>query len=853
MPLSDHPFDPLLVQGLSEAEAADLLAREGPNELPSERGQSVVQIIWEVARDPIFLLLLISGLIYLWLGDVQESLMLLGFVFFIMGISLFQEIKTEHALQALKDLSSPRALVIRGGVQKRISGREVVRGDILILSEGDRVPADAKLLWVLNLSADESMLTGESMPASKRVWESSDAQARPGGDHLPYVYSGTLIVQGRGVAEVTAAGMNTEFGKIGKVLQGVEIDKTPLQKETAVLVNRLAVIAGILCVGTVIAHGLIRGNWLSGFLAGISLAMAILPNEFPVVLTIFLALGAWRISQRNVLTRRIPAVENLGAATVLCVDKTGTLTLNQMSVQQIYVPDAIYDLKNFPENDLPEILHEVTEFGILASQRDPFDPIEKALKETGEYYLKNTEHIHNSWTLIRQYPLSPELMALSHVWESPDGDEYVIGAKGSPEAIFDLCHFDEAASRAYSEKISLLAKSGLRVLGIAKSYFRKTELPPKQHDFVFQFLGLVGFADPVRSEVPAAVKECYGAGIRVIMITGDYPETAANIAKQIGLRLSDQVISGPEMEKMDADEFLRRAQTVNVFARVVPVQKLQLVNALKSSGELVAMTGDGVNDAPALKAADIGIAMGKRGTDVAREAASLVLVDDAFASIVSAVRLGRRIFDNLKKAMAYLLAIHIPIAGMSLIPVLLKWPLVLMPVHIAFLHLIIDPACSVVFEMQAEEADAMNRPPRKKNAPLFSHEVILLSFLQGMVILAVNLLVYGIALYRGLGEFDARGMTFATLVIANLGLIFTNRSWSLNRSAHKSESNRALWWVAGGGIILLAVIFQITFLRELFRFAPLHLIDWIICAAAGLASALWFEGFKWARQTVGKK
>lgn len=853
MPIDKNLFDPLQISGLLEAEAADLLAREGPNELPGEKGQSIILIIWEVARDPIFLLLLISGLIYLWLGDVQESIMLMGFVFFIMGISLFQEIKTEHALQALKDLSSPRALVIRSGAQKRIPGREVVRGDTLILAEGDRVPADAKLLWVLNLSADESMLTGESMPASKSVWKSSDPQARPGGDNLPYVYSGTLIVQGRGVAEVTGTGMNTEFGKIGKVLQGVEIDKTRLQKETAILVNRLAVIAGVLCVGTVIAHGLIRGNWLSGFLAGISLAMAILPNEFPVVLTIFLALGAWRISQKGVLTRRIPAVENLGAATVLCVDKTGTLTLNQMTVQQIYVPDAVYDLKNFPENDLPEILHEVTEFGILASQRDPFDPIEKALKETGEKYLKNTEHIHNSWTLIRQYPLSPELMALSHVWESPDGDEYVIGAKGAPEAIFDLCHFDEATLKAYSEKVLLLAKSGLRVLGIAKSYFRKTDLPPKQHDFVFQFLGLVGFADPIRPEVPAAVKECYGAGIRVIMITGDYPETAANIARQIGLKLPDQVMSGPEMEKMEPSSLMSRIQNTNVFARVVPVQKLQLVNALKNSGELVAMTGDGVNDAPALKSADIGIAMGKRGTDVAREAASIVLVDDAFASIVSAVKLGRRIFDNLKKAMAYLLAIHIPIAGMSLIPVLLKWPLVLMPVHIAFLHLIIDPACSVVFEMQPEEGDAMNRPPRKREAPLFSREVILLSFLQGMVILAVNLLVYGVSLYRGLGEFDARGMTFATLVIANLGLIFTNRSWSLNRSQRKSESNRALWWVTGGGIILLAAIFQIPFLRDLFRFAPLHLLDWMICAGAGLASALWFEGFKWVRQTVDHK
>jgi len=841
MLLADN-FDINTAKGLTEAEAAKLLKDVGYNELPSAKPRSAFTIAFEVVKEPMFLLLVAGGLIYLLLGDLQEALMLMGFVFVVMGITFYQERKTERALEALRDLSSPRALVIRDGEHKRIAGREVVPGDLILLSEGDRVPADAELLACTNLSADESLLTGESISVRKACSDGKAPMARPGGDDLPFVFSGSLVVQGQGVAVVKATGMQTEIGKIGKALQKVETEGTALQKETNRLVRNLAMVGLGLCTLVVIIYGWTRGNWIEGFLAGITMAMAILPEEFPVVLTIFLALGAWRISQSRVLTRRVPAVETLGSATVLCVDKTGTLTMNKMKVKKILAGSKFYELDD-AAGRLPDAIHEVVEFSILASQIDPFDPMEKAFKQLGDSYLQKTEHIHSDWELVQEYPLSKKLLAMSRVWKSPSGKDYVIAAKGAPEAIANLCHLDSDQLKVLSKKIQTMAEEGMRVLGVARAYFKETELPDGQHDFNFEFMGLIGLEDPVRPGVPEAIKECYYAGIKVKMITGDYPGTAQAIARQVGLP-SERVVTGPELEKMSDSELQTLVGEVSIFSRMVPEQKLRLVLALKANGEVVAMTGDGVNDAPALKAANIGIAMGGRGTDVAREAASLVLLDDDFTSIVKAVRLGRRIFDNIKKAMAYILAVHVPIAGMSLIPVLLEWPLVFFPVHVVFLELIIDPACSVAFEAEPEEADVMSRPPRDPKKPLFSRRVIGLSLLQGLSVLFIVLAVFVISLYRGQGGNEARALTYTTLIIANLGLILTNRSWSRTIMETLSSPNPALWWVVGGALTLLAAVIYVPFLRELFGFAYLHPIDIVICFMAGLVSILWFEGLK---------
>ncbi|MBI5099340.1 MAG: cation-translocating P-type ATPase [Nitrospirae bacterium] len=831
------------ITGLSEAEAIQRLKREGYNELPSSKRRNVFAIAFEVVREPMFLLLIAGGVIYLLLGDIREAVMLLSFVFIVMGITLYQERKTERALEALRDLSSPRALVIRDKTQKRIPGREVVREDIMVLAEGDRVSADAVLISCTNLSVDESLLTGESVPVRKSFCRGTAEMSRPGGDDLPFVFSGTLIVQGFAIAQVKATGIKTELGKIGKALQTIEPEETLLQKETGRLVRNLAIIGLSLCSLIVIIYGLTRNNWLNGFLAGITLAMAMLPEEFPVVLTVFLALGAWRISQKRVLTRRVPAVETLGSASVLCVDKTGTLTLNKMTVQKIFAGGKFHDI-NYSHKFIPEDFHEVVEFGILASRMKPFDPMERALSELGKQVLSDTEHLHENWTLVQEYPLSQNLLAMSRVWKSPDNINYVIASKGAPEAIADICHLSKEQLQGLSEKINSMAKEGLRIIGVAKAEFKQTDLPGEQHDFKFKFLGLIGLADPVRPGVAEAIRECYDAGIRVVMITGDYPVTAQNIAKQIGLKQTDGIITGTELEKMDTSELQERIKTINIFARVVPEQKLHIVNALKANGEVVAMTGDGVNDAAALKSAHIGIAMGERGTDVAREASSIVLLDDDFSSIVKAIRMGRRIFDNLKKAMTYILAIHVPIAGMSLLPVLFNWPLVLLPFHIVFLELIIDPACSIVFEAEPEEAHIMEKPPRNLQEPLFNKRNITFSLLQGISVLCIVWAVFITAMQRGQGESDARALSFTTLIIANLGLILTNRSRSRTILSTLRSPNAALWWVMAGAIFFLCMVLYIPVLRDMFHFSTLHPIDLAISLAAGVISIIWFEGFK---------
>lgn len=829
--------------GLSAVEARARLDAEGPNELPSGRRRSFLVAAVDVLREPMFLLLIACGALYMLLGDRQEALMLLGFLFVVAAITLYQERKTERALDALRELSSPRALVVRDGKRERIAGRDVVRGDVLVLSEGDRVPADGALLACAHLFTDESLLTGESVPVRKLVWDGRAPSAAPGGDGLPFVYAGTLVTSGHGLAEILATGARTEMGKIGSALETALPERSALQRETTRLVQRFAVVGAGLCVVVVLVYGLARADWIGGLLAGLTLAMAIMPNEFPAVLAIFLALGAYRISRSRVLPRRVPALETLGAATVLCVDKTGTLTENRMAVCKVCAGGALHDIPADATAPLPAEVHQIVEYGILASQRDPFDPMEKAFKDLGERRLAATEHLHPSWTLVRQYPLSEQLLALSHVWRSPEGADFVIAAKGAPEAIADLCHLPPAEERALAARVEAMAAEGLRVLGVARARFRDGELPGEQHDFAFELVGLVGLADPVRAGVPDAIAECHAAGIRVVMITGDHPETARSVARQIGLG-DGEVMTGPELAELDDDRLRARIGAITVFARAVPEQKLRIVRAFKAAGEVVAMTGDGVNDAPSLKAADIGIAMGSRGTDVAREASALVLLDDDFTSIVRSVRLGRRVFDNLKSAMAYILAIHVPIAGMTLAPVFLGLPLVLMPVHIAALHLIIEPACSVVFEAEPEDEGVMDRPPRDPREPLFGRRLVGLSLLQGVSVFAIVLAVYLIALALGRGDAEARALTFATLLFANLALIFANRSWTRTTLATLRTPNRALWWVSGGALAFLGLILYVPPLRALFRMELLHADDVALCVGAGVLSVGWFEVLK---------
>lgn len=843
---SAPPLDraPSTIDGLTSREAARCLEKYGPNELPTRERHGLLALVAEAAREPMFLLLLVSGGVYLLVGDLQEALVLLGFVFFVLGITIYQERRTERALEALRDLSSPRALVVRDGQRQRIAGREVVVGDLLVLAEGDRVAADGVLRSSLNLRVDESFLTGESVPVGKESTRDDVAMGTAGGENSPFVYAGTLVVDGEGLAQVQATGAHTEMGKIGRSLQSPNTAPTHLQVETRRLVRVLAVVGLVLCVLAIVVYGLTRGDWLNGVLVGITMAMAMIPEEFPVVLTVFLALGAWRLARVRVLTRRATAIQALGAATVLCVDKTGTLTMNRMAVQQLVADGAVATLGGSTGEPIPETVHPVVEYGILASRSDPFDPMERAIQNLGSLQLANTEHLHPDWLLVREYPLTRSLLAMARVWAPPDTETGVVATKGAPEAIAQLCHLTTDETEDLVERIAELAEHGLRVLGVACGLVTLTQLPDRLEDIAFRFVGLLALSDPVRPEVPASIQACQEAGIRVVMVTGDYPITAQSIARQAGLANPEQVITGTELATLDEATLATRARDVSVFARVVPEQKLRLVKVLQAGGQVVAMTGDGVNDAPALRAADIGIAMGGRGTDVAREAADLVLLDDSFAAIVGAVRLGRTIYDNLRKAMAYILATHVPIAVLSLVPVLIQWPLILLPMHIAFLELVIDPTCSVGFEAEPSERDVMNRPPRDPREPLFGPRTIGVGLLQGVSVALIVLGVFAVALAKGHDVTDARALTFATLVVANLGLLLANRSWSRIVLATLRDPNPALWWIVGGTLLVLSAVLYVPPLRDLFRFSFLHLDDLAIALVAGLASIAWFEMLK---------
>jgi Ca2+-transporting ATPase len=810
--------------GLTTVQAEQRLRESGYNELSPPHTRRLWHIAAEVLREPMFMLLIAAGGIYLLLGSVDDAMMLLGFVLIIIGMTVFQAQKSERVLDALRDLSSPRAHVIRDGKPLRIAGREVVTDDVLLLTEGDRVAADAVLLSANDLFADESMLTGESVPVRKRAGDASICE--PGGDDLPFVYAGTVLVQGSGIARVTATGLHSAIGQIGQSLDATQSGTSPLRLQTGQLVRRLAIIALALCLLLVLIYGYTRGHWLNALLAGITLAMSTLPEEFPVILSVFMALGAWRISQQGVLTRRIDAIETLGAATVLCTDKTGTLTENRMIIRKLYSGGQMHNVEDGAE--LPPPWHELVEFGILASERDPFDPMERALHELGRNTLSGSEHLHDDWEIVHEYSLSPDMLAMSHVWQGSGQSHHPVAAKGAPEAIIDLCHLPEADALALEQVAADMADAGLRVLGVARAILPATPInwPALQHDIEFSFVGLLGLQDPLRPGMKEAVAQCHAAGIRVVMITGDHPRTAQSIARELGLP-AEQLITGVELNTLTDDVLRDRLKNVQVFARIVPQQKLRLVEAFKSNGEIVAMTGDGVNDAPALKAAHIGVAMGQRGTDVAREAAGMVLLHDDFASLVATIRLGRRIYDNLRRAMSYTLSVHLPIVGMAMLPVLMGEPLLLMPAHIMFLELIIGPACSIFFEAEAEEANIMQRPPRAANEALFSGKKLAISLWQGIAGLLVAAGIFFWGIFNGYDENTVRALVFTAMVAGNISLVL------VNRSPATEQKNPALYWILLGTCSGLALTLTVPVLRELFHFSgsiPLILATGLVAA-----------------------
>lgn len=806
--------------GLTQEEAAARLAQLGPNELEGEEQRSIWKQILAAASEPMLLLLAGTATLYFFLGQISDALVMLVFVFFVSGISIFQEWKTQKTISALRDLTSPKVGVIRDGETLEIPTRELVEGDIFLLFEGERVAADGKLLEASDLLINESILTGEAEAVSK------DPEAEEKDDYWQtnMCYAGTQVVRGSAVAQATSTGPRTEYGKIGEALDQAKLRPTPLEIKTRQLVRGMATIGLVLCLSVIIVMYAVSGKWLESLLGGITLAMAMIPEEFPVVLTVFLALGAWRLARSEALARRIPAVETLGAVTVLCVDKTGTITKNQMEVRH-----------SRPESSEAELLL----CSVLASEINPYDPMEQAFLKHATQKGKDLDAIYREYQLVHEYSFERETKMMGHIWRH--GAECVLAVKGSPETVLPRCQ----NAPQLAEEVEQLARKGWRVLAFAQAAVQEP-FHGKLEEYSLEFVGLLALADPPREGVAEAIAKCQKAGIRVKMITGDYGPTAEAIGHEVGILDHHDVITGDEIDNLNDEELMAAVERANVFARVRPEHKLRIVRALRAGGQVVGMTGDGVNDAPALKEADIGIAMGKRGSSVAREAADLVLLNDDFTTIAHSVRDGRRIFDNIRKAMSYILVIHFPIAGLALLAPLFKMPLLLLPIHVVLLELIIDPTCSIVFEAQSAEPDIMNRPPRDRNEPIIKADMLWEIVLSGVGILLASFLPYKYLLSNGMGTPLARSFALATMLLGNILLVTSMESNF--QPFYKQDPNPARLWVNSFTILAMAIILYVPFAQRLFQTGPLSLKQLIQAAALAGVATLWRELVKWRRR-----
>jgi Ca2+-transporting ATPase len=829
----------LAVTGLSSSQAASVFAEDGPNELPRAGQRSVLRIAGDVVREPMLALLLAGGIAYLFLGDLAEALILLGFATFSVVVTVIQETRTEHVLEALRDLSAPRALVVRDGERVRIAGRDVVRGDLIVLEQGDRIAADATLREARDLQVDESLLSGESLPVTKvaRSTAALAADHRPGGDDQPFVYSGSLVARGSGVAVVTATGARSEIGEIGLSLATLDNEVPRLRTQTARIVTLCAIGGAVVAGSVVLLYGFLRGGWIDAVLAGIAIGMTMLPEEFLVVLTIFLAMGAWRIGKAGVLTRRASAIETLGSATVLCTDKTGTLTENRMAVAELWLSSGETEALS-SGTKLSEAFGTLAATSVRASAIDPADPMEIAIHAALKAQPDETAK------LIHGYGLRPELLVVANVWQNAATDKlFTVAAKGAPEAIAELCRLGSVERVSLMAAVDAMAARGIRVLGVARAETSDKDWPDTPRGFAFSLVGLIGLADPLRPTVPAAVADCQAAGIRVVMITGDHAATARTIASQAGI-VGGDVLTGTDLDALDDAQLAARLKSVTVFARIMPEQKLRIVTAFKADGEIVAMTGDGVNDAPSLKAAHIGIAMGKRGTDVAREASAIVLIHDDFGSIITAIGLGRRIYDNIRKAMAFIFAVHVPIAGLALLPLVLGLPILFGPIHIALLEMVIDPVCALVFEAEREEPDIMRRNPRSTKERLFSLRMIGWSVAQGGIAFVMLATLFLLATERGMPEGEVRALTFFALVAAILALILVNRSFSTSVMQALTRANTALRYVFSAIAAISAFIMIVPAVQRILHFEHLRATDFAVAAMAGGALFLLLEVLK---------
>ncbi len=817
------------LKGLSAEEVNLRRNQYGKNIFQSGASRGFLHIVWDIVKEPMFILLVIACSLYFILGEISEGIMMLVAMTLVTTISLFQEMKSTRAVEALNKFTEPKVALIRDGVTLSVAAEELVPGDIMLLEEGMKIPADAIILQENDLSVNESIITGESLPVDKHESEEHNK-----------LYQGTTINTGKCIAKVTATGIHTELGKLGKFVGSYSPPKTRLQVQINTFVRRLALFGLLGFFVILFVNYFHHHEWINSLLFALTLAMSAVPEEIPVAFTSFMALGAFKMSKLGIISRQPQIIENLGAVTVICFDKTGTITENKMSVR------TIYDYSNDSVTELSKNVvvgnDRVLRFAMLASEKEPFDAMEMAIWEAYNEFVADKSSL--MLKMVFEYPLQGKPPMMTHVYEN--GIIKIVAAKGAPEKILEVCRLEETTKKRITSHVKELASNGYRIIAVASAKHSDPVLPVTHEDFQWHFEGLLAFYDPPKPNIAYVLKQFYNAGIHVKLVTGDYPETTINIAGRVGMPNYLKYTTGQEVMTMNADELSKTVADVNVFARMFPEAKMKVIEALKKNGEVVAMTGDGVNDGPALKSADIGIAMGSKGTEIARQASDLILTDDNIDKIAKAVEEGRKIFVNLKKAVRYIISIHIPIILVASLPVVLGWtyPNIFTPIHVIFMELIMGPTCSIFFEREPVEETNMLQKPRKKNEGLFTTAELSISLLQGLAIAAAALLLYYYFMNKGASLEDTRTVVFTTLLLSNVFLTFINRSFSKTIYHTSRYKNSLAPIVLIISVIFLLALHLIPTVRQLFQLTKLSAPVFWLCLLAAFVSVIWFDVYK---------
>jgi Ca2+-transporting ATPase len=827
------------IEGLTDEQVTAAREKFGYNRLAYKKENGFFEALKSLAKEPMVLLLLVAATIYFTSGDIGDGVFLAAAIVLVATISLYQDSRSRNALEKLKSFTKPACRVIRNGEEVDIKSEELVVGDCLVVEEGASVAADGTIIHSNDFSVSESILTGESLAVYKDKASADN-----------FIYQGTTVASGLAIATVTAIGNDTKLGKIGKTLESIKEQKTPLEQQVNNFVLKMVMVgvAVFLIVwGINYFHSF---NILDSLLKALTLAMSILPEEIPVAFTTFMALGAWRLMKMGIVVKQMKTVETLGSATVICTDKTGTITQNKMSLAKLYVfsTDTVADAAGGLGDDEKDLIR----LAMWSSEPIPFDPMEVALHDA---YLKQVKEDERPlYKMVHEYPLGGKPPMMTHLFENNNGKR-IIAAKGAPEAIMQACGLSATDIQQTEAAIKALTTEGYRVLGVGEASFDGNDFPEKQQDFNFAFKGIIAFYDPPKENIQQVLESFYTAGITVKIVTGDNAATTTAIAKQTGFRGYDKSISGDELVQLDGKALNGMVEHVQVFTRMFPEAKLKIINALKANNEIVAMTGDGVNDGPALKAAHIGIAMGKKGTEIAKQAASLILLEDDLSKMVDAVAMGRRIYTNLKKAIQYIISIHIPIVLTVFLPLALGWlyPNIFTPVHIIFLELIMGPTCSIIYENEPMEKNTMQQNPRPFTSTFFNWKELAGSMVQGLAITAGTLAVYQYAVMQAYSEAHTRSMVFVVLIAANIFLTLVNRSFYYSVLTTLLYKNNLVLLIITATVAITGLLLYVPPLAQFFKFQPLSAGQLIVSIAAGFICVIWFEAVKWRTRLTGKK